>query len=125
MPKWIYFEHKETGGTFEAPDEDGVRARYEALGWTEVDRPEDKPFVPAGGNEPAGQDTTWVTLYHPKANATHEFPNNADALSGAMESGWQYPKKATPDKEPENTPEPVKPAKKVSAPAKTTSEKES
>jgi hypothetical protein len=125
LMNWIYFKNKETGGTFEAPDEDGVRARYEALGWVEVDRPEAKPFVPAPGNVEPGTDTEWVTLYHPEVKATHDFPNNAEAIAGAQESGWTaVPKKDTKPVQDDPPAEDTQPKKvTASAKAKTAEEK--
>jgi hypothetical protein len=97
---WIYFTNPATGGVFEAPATEGVRERYEALGWVETERPAETPFVPSPINVDASADTGWVTLWHPGVKASHAFPSNADAIAGAMESGWVYP------------PVPVKPAPK-------------
>jgi hypothetical protein len=117
---WIYFTNPETGGTFECPDTEGVRARYEALGWVETERPVETPFVPSPINEDVSADTQWVTLWHPEVKASHEFPNNADAIAGALESGWRYPGAPEPAPavdESEDTGHAVsrKPAKKAPA----------
>jgi hypothetical protein len=93
---WLYFTHPATGGAFEAQDEDGVRERYEALGWRLTDKPEDVPFVPVKLDKPASEQE-WVTLYHPEIRATHVYPNNPEALAGAAEAGWVIP----PEPEPE------------------------
>jgi hypothetical protein len=87
---WLYFTNPETGGTFEAPDEEGVRERYEALGWVQGEKPDEGPLVPSRLNQP-GTEQEWVTLYHPAVNATHEFPANTESIAGAMKSGWTYP----------------------------------
>lgn len=118
MTDWLYFENKVTGGTFEAPDEDGVHERYEALGWVLTDKPEDKPVVPSSLNQP-GPEQEWVTMHHPKAKADHDFPNNTEAIAGAIESGWELPKPPkppAPDQESDSKP-------KATAPAKPTEEK--
>jgi hypothetical protein len=86
---WLYLKHKETGGTTEVPDEPGVKEWYEARGWSLVKRPEAVPFVPKPGNDPVAP-SEWRTLYHPLANAVHDFPNNPEALQGAIEAGWQF-----------------------------------
>jgi len=117
MIDWLYFEHPATGGTFEAADEDGVRERYEALGWKLTDKPEDKPVVPSRLNQP-GMEQEWVTMWHPKAKAHHDFPNNTEAIAGALESGWELPKPPkppVPDQEPDSKP-------KAKAPAQPTTE---
>jgi hypothetical protein len=56
-------------------------------------------------------------MYHPAVDATHEFPANKEAISGAMESGWVLAD-TTPEtddsSEPEPKPEPEStPAKKT------------
>ncbi len=119
--EFIYFKHKETDGVFEAPDEPGVRERYEALGWEEQERPKPGPFVPAPGNDaPDAADGEWVVLQHKETHATHDFPNNEDALQGAFDAGWSYPPKpkAKPPVE-ESKPEP-----KAKASAKAVAEEE-
>jgi hypothetical protein len=60
-----------------------------------------------------------VELVHPEAKARHDFPNNPEAIAGAIEAGWQLPK---PPKE-EPVPEPSKkPAKKAEPSATETKE---
>jgi hypothetical protein len=91
---WLYVEHEETGGTARIPDAAGVREWNEARGWRVVDEPEPPVGLPPNVN--ADPDTTapeWVDLVHPLTGATHAFPNNSDALTGASEAGWVAPNK--------------------------------
>lgn len=89
--EWLYFKHKDTGGITEVPDEPGVKEWHEARGWILSEKPDEKPFVPKPGTDDPEKNTEWVTLYHPAVNARHEFPNNREAIAGAMEAGWIYP----------------------------------
>lgn len=106
---------EESGHYF--PDEEGVITHQEARGWTRADPPEEKPFVPLPDDIPPEQ--TWVTLWHPVVQTTHDFPNNPAALEGAYEAGWQFPEQKSDD--PEETdgsagkdrPVKKKPAKKA------------
>jgi hypothetical protein len=129
---FILFKHKETGGEFQAPDEEGVREFYEARGWEEVEPPEPMPFVPEKVNiDPSTVPDEWITLYHPETTALHDFPNNLEAIAGAQESGWELPPKVTPDESPapsEDTESPApkpdsKPKAKAPAKAAETEEK--
>lgn len=87
--EFIYMVQGETKSGHYFPDQPNVITAQEARGWKKVDPPEEKPFVPERGDIPVEQ--TWVTLYHPKAKAHHDFPNNVDALKGAHEAGWEFP----------------------------------
>jgi hypothetical protein len=89
--EWLYFVHKDTGGTTEVPDEPGVKEWHEARGWKLTEKPDEVPFIPTPGTDGPKRDTEWVTLFHPIVNASHEFPNNREAIAGALEAGWQYP----------------------------------
>src|SRR6188768_2797015 len=95
--KWLYLKNAETGGTAELPDEPGVLDWYTARGWSQADRPEDRPFVPRPDGGQSIQDVDFVTLVHPETGGAHRFPDNPDAIEGARESGWRYPDEATPD----------------------------
>lgn len=117
---WVYFEHKDTGGHMSAPDEPGVVEFYTARGWKQVDEPVAAPFVPAKGDAPP-DDSGWVQLVHSETGAEHTFPSNPEALEGAIEAGWQFPK---PPPGPEPEPAPSKPKQKASTPPATDEMKE-
>jgi hypothetical protein len=118
---WIYFKNSETGGTTTVPDEPGVRDWHEAHGWAETDAPVERPFVPSADGGQMVQLSEWVTLYHPAVDATHEYPNNPEAIAGAMEAGWVYPKD---DPEPEPEPKEVPKSKKTATAKVSDDEKE-
>jgi hypothetical protein len=124
---WLHFENKATGGTTDVPDEPGVKEWHEARGWTLGEKPEEPIFVPQPGNADP-EPSTWVQLYHPGVGATHDFPNNPEAIAGAMESGWVFPVDPQIDGEPDETPSeeptPKKAPKKTTASAAGTEEKE-
>lgn len=84
---WIYLQHKETGGHMSVADEPGVVEFYAARGWKVAAEPAPEPFVPPKTVERQA-DADWVTLYHSGTGASHDFPNNPDALQGAYEVGW-------------------------------------
>lgn len=98
--KWLYLKHDETGGVTEIPDTRDVREWHEARGWKVIERPEELPFVPEKRDMPPGVDNDWVTLFHPDVSTTHNFPNNPEAIAGAMESGWEFPVAYAEDSEP-------------------------
>lgn len=113
---WIYLKHKETGGENRFPDSPGVADFYTARGWEVVDPPKGGPFVAEPSDLPPSGDE-WVKLYHPEANATHDFPNNPGAIVGALETGWELPKPPEPEPEPEPAEESTKKPAKKAAPA--------
>jgi hypothetical protein len=121
---WIYFKNSETGGTTTVPDEPGVREWHEAHGWVITDAPVERPFVPSADGGQLVQLSEWVTLYHPAVDAIHDYPNNPDAIAGAMQAGWVYP--PGPETEPETEPEPEAPktTKKATTSVKASDEKE-
>lgn len=83
----IYMENKDIeSGPTEFPDSPDVVTWYEARGWFVVDAPEPKPFIPTPGTAVEGVE--WVSLKHSETGATHDFPNNPDALAGAADVGW-------------------------------------
>lgn len=90
--KWLDLKHKTTGGSTRVPDEPGVREWHEARGWEVVDPPAEKPFVPAPNGGQEASPASWVTMNHPGlAGVSHDFPDNPEALSGALEAGWRFP----------------------------------
>ena len=110
----IYMENEAIGsGAIEFSDEPGVVEWYRARGWKLVDRPEPAPFIPKPGMEPT--DDGWVTLKHAETGATHDFPNNPDALAGAVDVGWEPITPEPSDDQENETPEdpPAKPKKKA------------
>lgn len=107
---WNYFVHKDTGGTTEVPDDPDVTAWHEARGWKLTEKPEAEPFVPSPGTDGPIQETEWVTLFHPIVKASHEFPNNPEAIAGALEAGWQYPESPEEIASSEGSPAGEKPA---------------
>jgi hypothetical protein len=113
---WVYLRHNETGGHTSVPDAPGVLENWQARGWVKADEPEAGPFVPPKGDLPAAAE--WVELVHPGLKARHEFPNNPEAIAGAVEAGWELP---TPPK-PEPEPEPPKKPSKKAAPSATEKE---
>jgi hypothetical protein len=112
---WVYLAHKETGGRMQAPDEPGVVEWYAARGWAKTDAPADAVFVPKVATANTDE---WVTLEHPGIGATHEFPNNPEALAGAMEAGWSYIEADVPP-EPEPAPAPKSSKAKADVPPAT------
>lgn len=103
MSEWLYVTNRETGGSARLPDQPGVRERYEALGWIVGDPVdvENQTWVPPKLIE-TNEEDGWVTLYHPKTGASHEFPVHPDAIQGAYDAGWQasVPKVSEPDPVP-------------------------
>lgn len=94
MTEWIDLRHPETEGTTRAPDDPGVIAWHEARGWERYDPEPASPAVPAGPQiDPAEVGAEWVELVHPETEARHQFPNNRDALQGAVDAGWVEPNK--------------------------------
>lgn len=90
----FFWMHNATiGADRQFPDEEGVREYWEARGWVVTDPPHNEVSVPTPVNNPPG-DTTFIRMYHPGADAWHDFPNNADAISGALSVGWVYEKPA-------------------------------
>jgi hypothetical protein len=116
---WLYFKNPETKGTTTVPDEPGVREWHEAHGWKLTDAPEERPFVPSADGGQMVQLSEWVTLYHPAVNALHEYPNNPEAIAGALQAGWVYPPEPEPPAQ-ESAPK----TKKATASATATDEKE-
>lgn len=101
---WVYMENKATAGSIYVPDEPGVVEWHDAHGWDVAEPPAETPFVPPV-NGPVSADAEWVTLTHPKLDgAAHDFPNNPDAIGGALDSGWEFPK--PPAAKPESKPKP-------------------
>jgi hypothetical protein len=90
--QWLHLEHEETGGTSQIPNDDAVRTWHEARGWRVVDPPEQVPFIPTPTDQD-GEQAAWATLVHPDLDASHDFPNNPDALAGAAQAGWVEPNK--------------------------------
>jgi hypothetical protein len=92
MSEWVDLRHDDTEGTTRVPDDESVLTWYEARGWTRYDPPAPAPFVPAGDNAAAsgvpGDRAGFVELVHPDLDASHEFPNDPEALAGAALSGW-------------------------------------
>lgn len=125
-PRFQYMTNTETGGTTWVPLEDGVVEWHEAHGWEKTPPPPEVPFVPSVPDVPETE-ATWVTMFHPAIKASHDFPNNPDALQGALDAGWTFPEanpqpeEALPVNEP---PQPPAGDEKASAPAKATTKKE-
>jgi len=115
---FFFMENKELGAKAEFPDEDGVEEYWTARGWVRVDTPIEEPFVPRPENTPPG-DTTFVTMWHPEARATHDFPNNPEAISGAQEAGWTLDLPKDGPEDPEPTKEPQTPAQSRKSKPKT------
>lgn len=91
MTEWVDLRNDGTGGTTRLPDDESVVTWYEARGWSRYDPPAAAPFVPASGEAASGvpgDRAGFVELVHPDLDATHEFPNNPEALAGAAEAGW-------------------------------------
>lgn len=106
MTDFVWIKNAETGGTTKIPDEPGVLDWYAGRGWKPYDPPAEKPFVPA--HSPAGEPVPeFVTLHHAGIQASHEFPNNAEALAGAAESGWRVPAPPKPEPKPKKQATPV------------------
>jgi hypothetical protein len=104
---WLHMTNTETRGTSTFPDEPGVKEWYEAHGWKVTDPPKDGPT----GNPPdVDPEVKWVTMYNPKTQVSHGFPNNPEAIAGAKESGWQVPKLNSPQEKPEMKATPKKAA---------------
>jgi hypothetical protein len=99
MTDLVNVRNKETGAIGQLSDEPGVLEWYAGRGWERYDPPAEKPFVPA--HSPAGEPVPeFVTLHHAGIQASHEFPNNAEALAGATDSGWLPPKPPAPEPKP-------------------------
>jgi hypothetical protein len=86
---YIYFLNPHSNLVYEVIVQDGAVERFTALGWTQVDKPEDGNFVPSGAND--GGSTTYVRLRYVSLNVTHDYPNRAEVIAGALEAGWTYP----------------------------------
>lgn len=103
----VYMTHAVTKGWTRVPDDPGVIAAHEARGWVRADEPEEKPFTPPKGAPPAVDG--FVQLVHPQLpGVVHDWPDNPEAMQGARDAGWEYPKPPKP--EPDE-----KPAKKATA----------
>lgn len=124
---FVYMKNDEIQAETWVPDEDGVVEWHEARGWAKAEPPEEVPFVPSVPEVP-DTEATWITLRHPKlGNRTHDFPNNPDALQGALDAGWELIPAVEPEPEPEppmDTPPEPPAAEQASARAKATTKKE-
>lgn len=115
--EWLWFKHSATGGVTKVADQPGIREYYIRRGWGEVPDPDLTPGEPIVVPQPVEELPQWVTLYHPKVEAYHDFPNNPGALEGARAAGWvdaPEPGEPTPGDAPDpevviepNPPEPT------------------
>jgi len=109
----VYMTHKELG-PIRVSDEPGVVEWFESRGYARADEPEEKPFVPPKDAPPAVDG--FVPLVHPLLpGVVHDWPDNPEALQGAREAGWEYPKPPKP--EPDEKPAKKATAKKAAEPA--------
>jgi hypothetical protein len=105
---FVYMEHPELG-PIRVSDEPGVVERFESRRYVRAEEPAEEPFTPPkDAPEPVDG---FVQLVHPQLGVTHDFPANPEALQGAHEAGWEFPK---PPEEPGEEPA-EKPAKKTAA----------
>lgn len=114
--EFVHLKLKATGGITSVPDEPGVVERYEALGWSVYTPEESAPFHPT--HAPAGEPVPeFVELANAETGARHQFPNNAEAIQGAAESGWVPVERLESEHTPK-TPEPVPVSKTMKTKAK-------
>jgi hypothetical protein len=93
---WVTLRHDEISGTTRVPDHPDVIAAHQGRGWSVVVEPDEADRT-VYIRDP---DAEWVELVHPELpTATHRVPNNAPAITGAIEAGWQYPVEETAEPE--------------------------
>lgn len=84
--RYMYVLNPHVDVVYEARIEDGAVERFIALGWDQVDKPEEGSFIPN-----SLENLTIVRLWYMAMNVSHDYPNQAEVLAGALEAGWIYP----------------------------------
>lgn len=102
MADWVYLTHPDIDTEpHKFPNDPDSLQVYEARGWTQVDPPEETPFVPpkveADESERDIHGVAWVTLQHTETGGVVRVPDEPGVIEDHRDRGWRLAGEADSD----------------------------